>query len=132
MGLQHSFMAGDHRGILLHDPLFLLLTSSRCTRIRWLCPGGFYMISHPVTHINDSQYACFQSLFCPLMTTIPEFVHAGSVPAGFFQEGRIKGKDAFPLLQGTVEGLKDGCKGQWPAKLVPDSFLTVPAIAAQG
>src|SRR3954464_9956343 len=72
--LQHSGMSGDHRGILIHDTLLLISSSSNC---HWLGLGGFDVISHVVTDINKRQHASFQSFLCPLMSAIPELVYAG-------------------------------------------------------
>src|SRR4051794_14592476 len=108
--LQHSCMAGDHLGILLHRSFITLLFSSNTFRRRLCCLyfrlGGFDVISHVVLHINESHYACFQSLFCPLMTAVPELIYAGSVFATPGYKGGIKGNDALLLLQGAVQGIK--------------------------
>src|SRR3954452_1387111 len=134
--LQHSCVAGDHVGILLHRSFITLLFSSNTFRRRLCCLyfrlGGFDVISHVVPHINERQHACFQALLCPLMSAIPELVYAGSVLAGFGQESGIESQDTFLLLQGTVQGIKQLHKGQWLCKLLPDSSVRVPSIAAQG
>src|SRR4051794_17469684 len=128
--LQHSCMAGDHRSILIHYILMLLSGSS--INGYGLCLGGFDVISHVIIHINERQHACFQALLCPLMSAIPELVYAGSVLACFGQKSGIESQDTFLLLQGTVQGIKQLHKGQWLCKLLPDSSVRVPSIAAQG
>src|SRR3954466_14578280 len=64
--LQHSCMAGDHRGILIHYTLMLISSSS--IHCYWLCLDGFDVISHVVPHINERQHACFQLVLCPPMS----------------------------------------------------------------
>src|SRR4051812_45330371 len=129
--LQHGFISGDHACILLHSP-FIPISSSGGIRINrcYFGLGGFYVISHAVININERQYACFQSFLCPLMSAIPELVQPGSVFTTLRHKGGIKSKDAFLLLQGMVQGIKQSHKGQWCSKLLPDRSVRVPSIAA--
>src|SRR4051794_39280755 len=114
-------MAGDHGGILVHDPLVLLRSSS--IHCYWLGLGGFDVISHVAPHINERQHACFQSFLCPLMSTIPKLVYSGSVPATLRHKGGVESQNAFLLLQRTIQGIKQFHKGQWFGKLLPDSSV---------
>src|SRR3954451_16037325 len=129
VGLECCFVTGDHRGILIHYPLLLISGSS--IHSGWLlCLGGFDVISHVVTHINERQHACFQPFLCPLMRAIPELVYAGSVFATLGHKSGIESKDAFFLLQRTVQSIKQFYKGQWLRKLLPDRSVRIASIAA--
>src|SRR3954449_9993024 len=123
-------MSGDHPGILLHSTLIVSSSTRLCCHYFGL--GGFNVVSHPIAYINKGQYACFQSFLCPLMRAVPELVQPRCLFTTLRHKGGIESKDAFLLLQRTVQGIKQFHKGQWLCQLLPDRSVRIASIAAQG